>query len=124
MCNRRLNSLNKAWLYGEGTSLEKAEFHSLKGMFLAKLNHVDEANDSFGIALYYDLKLAKAWAEWGRFSDDLFKDNPADISQAGNAVSCYMQAAGVYRSAKSRPFLARILWLLSLDDNTGAIAKS
>lgn len=103
---------------------QKAEFFTLKGMFFAKLKSTEEASQAFQQAVQLDMNLAKAWAEWGRFSDDLFKDNPADISQAGNAVSCYMQAAGVYRSAKSRPFLARILWLLSLDDNTGAIAKS
>ncbi|KAK3667314.1 transcription-associated protein 1 [Elasticomyces elasticus] len=102
---------------------QKAEFYTLKGMFLSKLNQKDEAHDAFGTALFFDIKLPKAWAEWGRYSDTLFKENPGDLELAGNAISCYLEAAGQYKSAKSRKLLSRILWLLSLDDAQGTLAK-
>lgn len=103
---------------------QKAEFFTLKGMFLAKQKHTDEANEAFGSALYYDLKLPKAWAEWGRYNDELFKEDPNDISKASNAISCYLEAAGVYKSAKSRKLLSRVLWLLSLDNAEGTLART
>ncbi|KAJ6097184.1 hypothetical protein N7499_001558 [Penicillium canescens] len=103
---------------------QKAEFYTLKGMFLAKLDHVNEANEAFGVALYYDLRLAKAWSEWGQYSDQRFKADPTDYELASNAVSCYLEAAGLYKSAKSRKLLSRILWLLSLDNDEGKIASA
>ncbi|EAA58803.1 hypothetical protein AN8000.2 [Aspergillus nidulans FGSC A4] len=103
---------------------QKAEFYTLKGMFLAKLNHVNEANEAFGVALYYDLRLAKAWSEWGQYSDQRFKNDPSDYELASNAVSCYLEAAGLYKNSKSRKLLSRILWLLSLDNDEGAVATA
>lgn len=103
---------------------QKAEFYTLKGMFLAKLDHVNEANEAFGVALYYDLRLAKAWSEWGQYSDQRFKADSSDYELASNAVSCYLEAAGLYKSAKSRKLLSRILWLLSLDNEEGQIASA
>lgn len=102
---------------------QKAEFYTLKGMFLSRLNQKDEAHDAFGTALFFDIKLPKAWAEWGRYSDHLFKEEPTNLELAGNAISCYLEAAGQYKSAKSRKLLSRILWLLSLDDAEGTLAK-
>lgn len=102
---------------------QKAEFYTLKGMFLSKLNQKEEAHDAFGTALYFEIKLPKAWAEWGRYNDYLFKEDPTNLELAGNAISCYLEAAGQYKSAKSRKLLSRILWLLSLDDAEGTLAK-
>ena len=103
---------------------QKAEFYTLKGMFLAKLDQVKEANEAFGVALFYDLRLAKAWSEWGQYSDHRFKSDPKDYELASNAVSCYLEAAGLYKNAKSRKLLSRILWLLSLDDEEGRVASA
>ncbi|KAI9676027.1 MAG: hypothetical protein M1817_000770 [Caeruleum heppii] len=103
---------------------QKAEFFTLKGMFLAKLNHRDEANEAFGTALFYDIKLPKAWAEWGQYNDNNFKETPTDLGHAASAVSCYLEAAGLYKNAKSRKLLSRILWLLSLDDAQGTVAAA
>ena len=103
---------------------QKAEFYTLKGMFLSKLDQKNEAHDAFGTALFFDIKLPKAWAEWGRYSDYLFKEEPSNIELASNSLSCYLEAAGQYKSAKSRKLLGRILWLLSLDDSNGTLAKT
>ncbi|RDB22695.1 Transcription-associated protein 1 [Hypsizygus marmoreus] len=103
---------------------QKAEFHTLKGMFHARFNRNDEANHAFGQAVQLDITQAKAWAEWGRFNDRMFKETPNDLSYAANAVSCYLQAAGQYKNGKSRPLITRILWLLSLDDNALTISRA
>ncbi|ONH65284.1 Transcription-associated protein 1 [Cyberlindnera fabianii] len=103
---------------------QKAEFFTLKGMFLAKLKAQDEANQAFATAVQIDLNLAKAWAEWGHFNDRRLKENPAEMHYANNAISCYLQAAGLYKNAKARTLLCRILWLISLDDSNGALSQA
>ncbi|KAF7355349.1 hypothetical protein MSAN_01451500 [Mycena sanguinolenta] len=103
---------------------QKAEFYTLKGMFHARAKRNEEANNAFGQAVQLDMTQAKAWAEWGRFNDNMFKDMPNDLSYAANAVSCYLQAAGQYKSSKSRPLIARIQWLLSVDDNSLSISRA
>lgn len=103
---------------------QKAEFFTLKGMFLSKLKAQDEANQAFATAVQIDLNLAKAWAEWGHFNDRRLKENPNEIVYANNAISCYLQAAGLYKNGKTRKLLCRILWLISLDDSTGALSQA
>ncbi|KAJ3908505.1 hypothetical protein F5879DRAFT_998725 [Lentinula edodes] len=103
---------------------QKAEFFTLKGLFHARFGRHEEANASFGQAVQMDMSQAKAWAEWGRWNDRMFKEHPNDLSYAGNAVSCYLQAAGLYKSGKSRPLLARVLWLLSIDDTSFTVSRA
>jgi transformation/transcription domain-associated protein len=102
---------------------QKAEFYTLKGMFLNKLGQKAEANEAFGSALYFDIKLAKAWAEWGHYNDQLFKEDPKNLEKAASAISCYLEASSLYKNHKSRKLLGRILWLLSLDDADHQLAK-
>ncbi|CAN6608795.1 transcription-associated protein 1 [Trichomonascus vanleenenianus] len=103
---------------------QKAEFFTLKGMFLAKLGVQEDANQAFSNAVQIDLYLPKAWAEWGYFNDRRFKEHPEELLYAANAISCYLQAAGLYKNAKTRKLLGRILWLISLDDPNGSIAQA
>lgn len=103
---------------------QKAEFFTLKGMFLAKLHLHEEANQTFNLAVGMDNNFPKAWAEWGEYHDRMYKENPGDLIIAANAVSSYLQGAGLYKSAKVRKLLVRILWLLSLDDANGTVAKA
>ncbi|KAF9222005.1 FAT-domain-containing protein [Gyrodon lividus] len=103
---------------------QKAEFFTLKGMFHARSGRNEEANHAFGQAVQMDMMQAKAWAEWGRYSDRMFKEFPTDMSHAANAVSCYLQAAGQYKNGKSRPLLTRVLWLLSVDDGNFTISRA
>jgi transformation/transcription domain-associated protein len=102
---------------------QKAEFYTLKGMFLEKLLQRDEAAEAYGMALFFDIKLPKAWAEWGYYNDRLFKEHPQNYAYAKNALSCYLEAAGLFKNAKSRKLLTRILWLLSLDDAEGTLSS-
>ncbi|KAL6722004.1 transcription-associated protein 1 [Lecanora helva] len=103
---------------------QKAEFFTLKGMFLAKLNDKEQANDAFGTALYYDIRLPKAWAEWGYYNDTMFKQEPDNMERAAAAVSCYLEAAGLFKNGKSRKLLSRILWLLSIDGGDHQVSKA
>ena len=103
---------------------QKAEFFSLKGMFLNRLGLGDEANQAFATAIQMDLNQPKSWKEWGRYSDQLFRERPATISFASNAISCYLQAAGLYKNAKARKVLVRILWLLNCDDAEGTLVHA
>ena len=131
---------------------QKAEFLTLKGMFISRLGQNEDANSEFAHAIQMDMGLPKAWAEWGRFNDKLYRDRPEfppsgppepepgkpRISDeqwpmqyardrallASSAVSCYLQAAGLYNNHKSRGLLLRVLWLLGLDDALNTIAKA
>lgn len=105
------------------TNQQKAEFYTLKAMFYAKLGRPEEASHAFGQAVQMDMHQAKAWAQWAKFHDRMFKENPTDVSLAGSAITAYLQAAGLYKNGKSRPLLARVLWLLSVDDSTFTIAR-
>jgi transformation/transcription domain-associated protein len=103
---------------------QKAEFYTLKGMFLAKLKQDEEANSAFATAVQIDLSLAKAWAEWGHYNDRKFKESNVDLALACHAVGCYLQAASLFKSGKARKALARVLWLMSLDDEHNQVSKA
>ncbi|CAB4253773.1 histone acetyltransferase TRA1 [Maudiozyma barnettii] len=103
---------------------QKAEFFTLKGMFLSKLRAYDEANQAFATAVQIDLNLAKAWAQWGYFNDNRLSEEPNNISYASNALSCYLQAAGLYKNDKTRNLLCRILWLISIDDASNSLTNA
>ncbi|KAF7880607.1 uncharacterized protein EAF02_007453 [Botrytis sinoallii] len=120
--NNGLDVINNTNLNYFGPT-QKAEFYTLKGMFQEKLGLRDEASEAYGMALFFEIKLPKAWAEWGYFNDRLFKANLTDYTFARNALSCYLEAAGLFKNAKSRKLLTRILWLLSLDDAEGTLSK-
>lgn len=103
---------------------QKSEFFTLKGLFFDKLNQKEEANKAFAISVQIDLNSYKAWNKWGAFNDKRFKEYPNEIVYANNALSCYLQAAGLYKNSKTRKLLARILWLLSLDDSSKTLSQA
>lgn len=105
-------------------TVQKAEFFTLKGMFLSKLRAHDEANQAFATAVQIDLNLAKAWAQWGFFNDRRLSEEPNNISFANNAISCYLQAVGLYKNSKTRKLLCRILWLIGMDDESGSLSHA
>jgi transformation/transcription domain-associated protein len=120
--NNGLDVINNTNLNYFGAN-QKAEFYTLKGMFLAKLGQKNEANDAFGSALFFDIKLPKAWSEWGRYNDMLFKEDPTNMEKAEAALSCYLEASSQFKNAKSRKLLGRVLWLLSLDTPDRRLAE-
>ncbi|KAJ2497905.1 transcription-associated protein 1 [Coemansia sp. RSA 1972] len=103
---------------------QKAEFFTLKGQFLAKLDKLDDANHAFATGAQLELNSPKAWAAWGRYNDECFCRNIPDTTGAVNAISCYMQAAGLSKRPRVRRFLARTLWLLSQDNSNGSVCAA
>lgn len=103
---------------------QKAEFHTLKAMFLGCLNLHEEAQKVFNQAVGSEFQFGKSWAEWGAYQDRLFTSQPQSLHLAAGAVSCYLQASGLYRNGKVRRLLIRILWLLAFDDAGGTIGKA
>lgn len=103
---------------------QKSEFFTIRGMSLAKLGSDDRANEQFSTAVQIDVYLPKPWDEWGKFNDRKFMEHPTHLNYGATALSCYLQAAGLYKSAKARKILGRILWLLSLDDQAGTISAA
>lgn len=105
------------------TSEQKAEFFTLKAMFFAKLERWEDSNQTFSNAVQIDFGLSRSWAEWAYFHDCRFKATN-NMSNAAHAISCYMQAAALYRNGKVRRFLGRILWLISLDDSSQVLSQA
>ncbi|EJU06480.1 hypothetical protein DACRYDRAFT_19621 [Dacryopinax primogenitus] len=103
---------------------QKAEFFTMKGMFIAAAGGMDdEAYSAFSTAVKTDFALAKAWCEWGKFCDRLYRVR-GDTQLAAHAVTSYLQAATMFKNAKARPLLARILWLLRVDDPEGRVTAA
>jgi transformation/transcription domain-associated protein len=106
---------------------QRAEFFSLKGIFLSKLKMHEEAVTAFSSATQIDVQLPQAWAAWGAYNDQLFNEATGDkeaLTHAADAVNCYMHASALYNSAKSRKYLARVLWLLSVDNDEKIISTA
>jgi transformation/transcription domain-associated protein len=102
---------------------QKAEFFNLRGVFLSKLNLHEEATQAFSSAIQVEPSLPHGWASYGEYCDRLFDENPAEIKHASDALNCYLNAAAIHNSGKSRRYLSRILWLISLDDDQGTLMK-
>ncbi|KAI9333573.1 hypothetical protein BDR26DRAFT_909001 [Obelidium mucronatum] len=104
---------------------QSAEFFTLKGVFLSKMGLHEDAVQAFSSATQMEMGLPKAWAAWGQYNEQLFKENPTEVVKYGNeAVQCYLQAAGIYNNARSRKYIARIIWLMGLDDGDQTLAKT
>ncbi|KAI8907173.1 hypothetical protein EDD86DRAFT_232632 [Gorgonomyces haynaldii] len=102
------------------TAPQKAEFFTLKAQFFSYLNLFQEAGESYASAVHIDVKSSKAWAAWGEYNDRLFAAN-GELSKAGDAINCYLNAIGLVGCKQPRRYIARILWLLSLDDEQGSL---
>lgn len=116
-----------------------SEFYTYKGIFLARLGRHDEANKSFSAAAQLNDSIPKAWSAWGdyletRFTQDFtqtyegFTINSANFANRQmdfgvSAITCFLQACKFYSEAKARKYLAKVLWLLSFDNNKGDLVE-
>lgn len=97
-----------------------AEFSALKGLLLAQMGNSEEANKAFSAATQMHDTLIKAWALWGDYLEQVFTNNssqPRQISLGVNAVTCFLHASRHQNESKARKYIAKILWLLSFDDD-------
>lgn len=101
-----------------------AEFYALKGMFLAQLGRSEEANKALSAAVQLHDTLVKAWALWGDYLEALFTRDPTHINLGVSAITCYLHASRHQNESKSRKYLAKVLWLLSYDDEAGSLSDA
>ncbi|XP_053373271.1 transformation/transcription domain-associated protein-like isoform X1 [Mercenaria mercenaria] len=100
-----------------------AEFYALKGMFLAQTGRSDDANKSFSAAVQMHDTLVKAWALWGDYLESVFTRDK-QINLGVSAITCFLHACRHQNESKSRKYLAKVLWLLTYDDEKSTLAEA
>ena len=101
-----------------------AEFYSLKGMLLSQLGRSDDANKAFSTAVQLYDTLVKAWALWGDYLENIFTRDARQISVGVNAIICFLHASRHQNESKSRKYLAKVLWLLTYDDDKSSLMEA
>ena len=105
-----------------------AEFYALKGMLQAQIGKSEEANKAFSAAVQMHDTLVKAWALWGEYLESVFtKEQNAKaraIRYGVEAITCYLHACRHQDESKSRKYLAKVIWLLTYDDEKLALAEA
>ncbi|KAK6165821.1 hypothetical protein SNE40_022660 [Patella caerulea] len=101
----------------------QAEFYALKGMFLAQINRSEDANKAFSAAVQMHDTLVRAWALWGDYLETIFT-REKNIQQGEFAITCYLHACRHQNEGKSRKYLAKVLWLLTYDDDKLTLANA
>ncbi|GFR25610.1 hypothetical protein TNCT_594364 [Trichonephila clavata] len=104
-----------------------AEFYALKAVFLAQLGRFEEANKVFSSACQLHDTLVKAWALWGDYLEQLFtKEKPENrnLSIGVSAMVCFLHSCRHQNESKSRKYLAKVLWLLTYDDDSGLLSEA
>ncbi|XP_058123036.1 transcription-associated protein 1 [Anopheles ziemanni] len=98
-----------------------AEFFALKGLLLAQTGRSEEANKAFSAAAQLHDTLIKAWAFWGDYLEHIFTRDYRQIHLGVSAVTCFLHACRSQIESKSRKYLAKVLWLLSYDDDKSSL---
>jgi transformation/transcription domain-associated protein len=105
-----------------------AEFYALKGMLQAQIGKSEEANKAFSAAVQMHDTLVKAWALWGDYLECVFTKEPTaktrNIRYGVEAITCYLHACRHQDESKSRKYLAKVIWLLTYDDDKLALAEA
>ena len=105
-----------------------AEFYALKGMLQAQIGKSEEANKAFSAAVQMHDTLVKAWALWGEYLESVFtkepNTKPRAIRHGVEAITCYLHACRHQDESKSRKYLAKVIWLLTYDDEKLALAEA
>nr|XP_018903777.1 PREDICTED: transformation/transcription domain-associated protein isoform X3 [Bemisia tabaci] len=99
----------------------KAEFFALEGMLLSQTGRMEEANKAFSTAVQMHDTLVKAWALWGEHMETQFTQNPTDMATGAAAITCFLHACRHQNESKSRKYLAKVLWLLTYDNDKFAL---
>ncbi|KAJ8771163.1 hypothetical protein K2173_023488 [Erythroxylum novogranatense] len=100
----------------------KAEIFRLKGDFLLKLNHSEEANLAYSNAVTLFKNAPKGWISWGNYCDMAYKETH-DEMWLEYAVSCFLQGIK-FGVSNSRSHLARVLYLLSFDTPSEPVGRA
>ncbi|XP_049942725.1 transformation/transcription domain-associated protein [Schistocerca serialis cubense] len=101
-----------------------AELYSLKGMLLSQLGRSDEANKAFSAAVQLHDTLLKAWANWGDYLEQVFTQEPTNLQIGHATITCFLHACRHQNEHKSRKYIAKVLWLLTFDDERLGLAEA
>lgn len=101
-----------------------AELYALKGMLLAQIGRPDDANKAFSAAVQMHDTLVKAWALWGDHLEQVFTKDSRNIGIGISAITCFLHACRHQNESKSRKYLAKVLWLLTYDDDKLSLAEA
>ncbi|KAJ0403189.1 hypothetical protein ATCC90586_000160 [Pythium insidiosum] len=96
---------------------QKAEMFRLKALFLEAMGEQAEANQTFSYCLQICDSYGKGWLSWGHYCYRLFLERK-ELPFASQTIACYLQAIH-HRCNAARLMIARVLWLLSMDDPNG-----
>ena len=101
---------------------QKAEFFRLKSKFLVALGENDLANENFSKCMRICDNFSKGWYTWACFLDKQY-EKTGDIKVAAQAVCGFLQAVN-HNTEGARLSLARVIWLMSNDDENGTIRET
>lgn len=66
----------------------------------------------------------KAWALYGDYLEQVFTRDPrGQITLGVNAMACFLHACRHQNESKARKHLAKVLWLLSYDDDNSSLME-
>lgn len=129
---------------------QKAQLFTIKSKLLTELGREDEAFESLQVGLNTALDVGSTWLAWGRHCDKKYrriaKENEIatkadsakvlteneyaalnnfryELSWREAAANCYVQAIR-FGSRSARPFLSRVLRLLTVDINSRFVIES
>lgn len=66
----------------------------------------------------------KAWALYGDYLEQAFTRDARQISLGVNAITCFLHACRHQNESKARKYLAKVLWLLSYDDESSSLMEA
>ncbi|XP_057664226.1 transcription-associated protein 1 [Diorhabda carinulata] len=101
-----------------------AEFYALNGLLFQLSNKSDEANKMFSAAVQMHDASTKAWALYGDYLEQIFTRDQRQINLGVNAMACLLHACRHQNEAKARKYLAKVLWLLSYDDENNSLMEA
>ncbi|XP_047506869.1 transcription-associated protein 1 isoform X1 [Pieris napi] len=101
-----------------------AEFYAFKGLLLAQLGRSEDANKAFAAAVQLHDTLVKAWALWGDYLEQIFIRDPRQVQVGVSAMTCFLHACRHQNESKSRKYCAKVLWMLSFDDDKNSLAEA
>ncbi|CAH1110190.1 unnamed protein product [Psylliodes chrysocephalus] len=101
-----------------------AEFYALNGLLYQLSNKSDEANKMFSAAVQMHDASTKAWALYGDYLEQIFTRDQRQINLGVNAMACLLHACRHQNEAKARKYLAKVLWLLSYDDDNSSLMEA
>ncbi|XP_046961593.1 transcription-associated protein 1 isoform X1 [Vanessa cardui] len=101
-----------------------AEFYAFKGLLLAQLGRSEDANKAFAAAVQLHDTLVKAWALWGDYLEQIFIRDPRQTQVGVSAMTCFLHACRHQNESKSRKYCAKVLWMLSFDDEKNSLAEA